>query len=108
LDEAAHLWQTYAKFYTINIKQRGNAVPRLLCFVVLSALLLAAPARAAERCEQALKDTTAGSKTAIIGPKETARVADLLKQAEPLCQGDAKQQQEGLELLRAARIVIGE
>jgi hypothetical protein len=70
--------------------------------------LLAAPAFAGETCDQAFKDTTTGSKAAIIGPKETDKVAGLLKQAEPLCKGDAKQQAEGLELLRLARSVIGE
>ena len=71
-------------------------------------ILGAAPVLAAESCEQALKDTTAGSKTAIIGPKETEKVADLLKQADPLCKGDAQQQAEGIALLRLARSVIGE
>jgi len=82
-------------------------VPR---FLVLSfAVMLAAlPAVAAETCDQALKDTTAGSKTAIIAPKQTAKVADLLKQAEPLCKGDDKQQAEGIALLRNARMMIGE
>jgi len=82
-------------------------VPRILAISVIAALA-AMPAFAAETCEQALKDTTAGSKTAIIAPKETARVADLLKQAEPLCKGEAAQQAEGLALLRNARMTIGE
>jgi hypothetical protein len=71
-------------------------------------VLLAAPAIAAESCQQALTDTTAASTTAIIGPKETAKVADLLKQATDLCKGDEKQQAEGQELLRVARMMIGE
>jgi hypothetical protein len=82
-------------------------VPRFL-WVALVLMLAAAPAVAAQTCEQALKDTTAGSKTAIVGPKETSKVADLLKAAEPLCKGDAQQQAEGIELLRLARSVIGE
>jgi hypothetical protein len=82
-------------------------VLRLFCAAAML-LLAAAPAFAAETCEQALKDTTAGSKTAIIGPKETEKVADLLKQAEPLCKGDAQQQAEGIALLRVARTVTGE
>ena len=81
---------------------------RILCFALFAALLTAASVRAAENCDQALKDTTAGAKTAIIGPKETEKVAELLKQAEPLCKGDAKQQEEGIELLRVARTMIGE
>ena len=40
--------------------------------------------------------------------KETEKVADLLKQAEPLCKGDAQQQAQGIALLRLARSVIGE
>ena len=82
-------------------------MPRFLTLSLIVALG-AGPALAAETCDQALKDTTAGSKTAIIAPKETARVADLLKQAEPLCKGEAAQQAEGLALLRNARMTIGE
>jgi len=74
----------------------------------LAILLVAAPAWAAETCGQALADTTAQSKTAIIGPKATAKVGDLLNQATDLCKGDAKQQAQGIELLRVARIMIGE
>jgi len=94
-----------------KIKQKGKDVPRFLAlsFVVcLAGVLGAGPALAAETCDQALKDTTAGSKTAIIAPKATAKVADLLKSAEPLCKGDAQQQQEGIALLRVARMMIGE
>ena len=80
---------------------------RLFCAAAMS-ILAAGAALAAETCDQALKDTTAGSKTAIVGPKETQKVADLLKQAEPLCKGDAQQQAEGIALLRLARSVIGE
>ena len=80
---------------------------RLFCAAAILLLAVGA-ARAAETCEQALKDTTAGSKTAIVGPKETEKVADLLKQAEPLCKGDAPQQAEAIALLRLARSVIGE
>ena len=87
--------------------KRGNAVFRLFCAAMML-MLAVAPAFAAETCEQALKDTTAGSKTAIIGPKETEKVAELLKQAEPLCKGDTQQQAEGIALLRLARSTIGE
>ena len=80
---------------------------RLFCAAAILILAAGAPL-AAETCEQALKDTTAGSKIAIVGPKETEKVADLLKQAEPLCKGDAQQQAEGIALLRLARSVIGE
>ncbi len=86
-------------------------MPRFLAVslaVCLAGALGAAPALAAETCDQALKDTSAGSKTAIIGPKETAKVADLVKTAEPLCKGDAQQQAEGIALLRLARTTIGE
>lgn len=91
----------------VKIKQKGKAVPRFLALslvVCLAGALGAGPALAAETCDQALKDTTAGSKTAIIA----AKVADLIKQAEPLCKGDAQQQAEGVALLRVARSVIGE
>jgi hypothetical protein len=93
-----------------KIKQKGKAVPRFLALslVIFAAAVGAGPALAAETCDQALKDTTAGSKTAIIAPKSTAKVADLIKQAEPLCKGDAQQQAEGIALLRVARSVIGE
>ena len=77
-------------------------------YAIAVLFLAAVPAFAAETCEQALKDTTAGSKTAIIGPKETEKVASPLKQAEPLCKGDAQQQAEGIALLRLARTVTGE
>jgi hypothetical protein len=87
--------------------KREEAVLRLFCAAAML-ILGAAPVLAAESCEQALKDTTAGSKTAIIGPKETEKVADLLKRAEPLCKGDAQQQAEGIALLRLARSRIGE
>ena len=80
---------------------------RLFCAAGLL-ILGAAPVLAAESCEQALKDTTAGSKTAIVGPKETEKVADQLKRAEPLCKGDVQQQAEGIALLRLARSTIGE
>lgn len=86
-------------------------MPRFLAVSLAACLagaLAAVPAFAAETCDQAFKDTSAGSKTAIIGPKETAKVADLVKQAEPLCKGDAQQQAEGFELLRLARTMIGE
>jgi hypothetical protein len=73
-----------------------------------ASLLLAAPALAAESCQQALTDTTNASKTAMIGPKETEKVNDLLKQATDLCKGDDQQQAEGRELLRVARTIIGE
>jgi hypothetical protein len=90
-----------------KIKQKGKTVPRFLTLSLIVALG-AGPALAAETCDQALKDTTAGSKTAIIAPKETAKVADLVKEAEPLCKGDAQQQAEGIALLRVARSMIGE
>jgi len=83
-------------------------MPRILCIALFAASFVAPSVQAAETCEQALKDTTAGSKTATISPKATEKVAELLKQAEPLCKGDAKQQQEGIELLRVARTMIGE
>lgn len=82
-------------------------MPRILPFA-LSIALGVAPAFAGETCDQALKDTTAASKTAVVGPKETTKVGDLLKQAEPLCKGEAAQQAEGVEALRIARMIIGE
>ena len=82
-------------------------MPRFLTFALFISLG-AAPALAGETCDQALKDTTAASKTAVIGPKATARLGDLLKQAEPLCKGEAAQQAEGIELLRVGRMMIGE
>ncbi len=82
-------------------------MPRFLS-VALSLALAAAPAMAGETCQQAFTDTAANAKLAIIGPKETDKVADLLKRAAPLCKGDAQQQAEGIELLRVARTIIGE
>ena len=82
-------------------------MPRILAlFLALAATGL--PAFAAETCDQALKDTTAASKTALIGPQASGHVADLLKQAEALCKGDPTQQAEGIEVLRSARAAIGE
>ena len=84
---------------------RFLAVSLVVC---LAGALGAGPAFAAETCDQAFKDTSAGSKSAIIAPKETAKVADLLKEAEPLCKGDPRQQAEAIALLRLARTMIGE
>src|SRR5712692_12247 len=61
-----------------KIKQKGKAVLRFLAVslvVCLAGALGAGPAFAAETCDQAFKDTSAGSKSAIIAPKETAKVA---------------------------------
>jgi hypothetical protein len=71
-----------------------------------AAILIAAPALAAESCDQPLKDTQAAFKTSTIGPKETARADAAIKQAEDLCkQGKAA---EANDLLRLARTMIGE
>jgi hypothetical protein len=71
--------------------------------------LLAAPAFAAESCDQALKDTTAAWKAAVIGPRGTTEAESLIKQAEELCKkDDAQQKSESLELLRLVRTMIGE
>jgi len=71
-------------------------------------LLAAAPAFAAEKCQQALTDTVNQAKAAKIGEAAANQVADLVKQATDLCKGDEDQQKEGLELLRLARLMIGE
>jgi hypothetical protein len=70
------------------------------------ALLCAAPALAAETCEQALKDTKAAYGGSTIAPKEYAKAGELIKQAEDLCK-DGKQA-EAVDLLRTARTMIGE
>jgi hypothetical protein len=74
-----------------------------------AAALAAAPALAAETCDQALKDTTAASKAAVIGPHASSEVESLIKQAEELCKKDDPQQKaQAVELLRLARTMIGE
>ncbi|MGB8182009.1 MAG: hypothetical protein WCF13_06540 [Stellaceae bacterium] len=76
---------------------------------VLALLAFAAtPALAAEDCAQALKDTTGKFKVSTIGPQATATAGDLITKAEPMCGGDAAQQAEAIELLRDARMMIGE
>jgi hypothetical protein len=70
------------------------------------ALVCAAPALAAETCEQALKDTKAAYGGSAIAPKEYAKAGELIKQAEDLCK-DGKQA-EAIDLLRTARTMIGE
>jgi hypothetical protein len=75
-------------------------------FLGLALVLLAAPAFAAESCDQPLKDTQAAFKTSTIGPKETEKADAAIKQAEDLCkQGKAA---EANDLLRVARTIIGE
>jgi hypothetical protein len=75
-------------------------------FLGLALVLLAAPAFAAESCDQPLKDTQAAFKTSTIGPKETEKADAAIKQAEELCkQGKAA---EANDLLRVARTIIGE
>jgi hypothetical protein len=82
---------------------------RTILALIGAAALLASPALAAENCEQALKDTTAAWKAAVIGPRETAEAESLIKQAEELCKrDDAQQKSESVELLRLARTMIGE
>ena len=72
----------------------------------LVALVIAAPALAAQSCDQSLKDTQAAFKTSTIGPKETEKADAAIKQAEELCkQGKAG---EANDLLRLARTMIGE
>jgi hypothetical protein len=69
-------------------------------------LLMAAPALAAENCEQVLKDTRAAYKTNTIGPKALTEVDALVREAEDLCkQGNSER---ASELLRMARAMIGE
>ena len=75
---------------------------------IIGVAAFAAASALAEPCDQALKDTTAASKSAVIGPKAGATVAELLKNAEPLCKGEGQQQAEGIEMLRIARAMIGE
>lgn len=75
-------------------------------FLGLALVLLAAPAFAAESCDQPLKDTQAAFKTSTIGPKETEKTDAAIKKAEELCkEGKAA---EANDLLRLARMMIGE
>lgn len=72
----------------------------------LVAVIIVAPALAAEKCDQSLKDTQASFKTATISPKATQKTAEAIKQAEELCkEGKAA---EANDLLRLARMMIGE
>jgi hypothetical protein len=73
---------------------------------IAAAALIAAPAVAAENCDQSLKDTMAAFKTNAIGPKAVLGVELLIKQAEDLCKQG--KQAEAAELLRNARAMIGE
>ena len=69
-------------------------------------LLVAAPAPAADKCEQQLKDTKAAYGGSTIAPKTYARAGDLIKEAEEQCK--AGNEAEAIALLRQARIMIGE
>ena len=70
------------------------------------AALLAAPAGAAENCEQALKDTKAAYGLSTIAPKEYDKAGALIKSAEALCKdGNGT---EAIGDLRTARTMIGE
>lgn len=80
---------------------------RILAVLALLAFA-ASPALAAEDCAQAFKDTTGKFKVSTIGPQATATAGDLIARAEPMCGGDAAQQAEAIELLRDARMMIGE
>jgi hypothetical protein len=75
-------------------------------FLGLALVLLAAPAFAAESCDQPLKDTQAAFKTSAIGPKETEKADALIKQAEDLCKNGKAA--DANALLRQARTMIGE
>lgn len=68
--------------------------------------LVAAPAWAGTPCAQSFKDTEAMSKTNDVGPKEVAKVADMLKQADELCK--AGNDAQANEILRQARLTMGE
>ena len=78
---------------------------RALLFGLVS-LVIAAPAFAAESCDQPLKDTQAAFKTSTIGPKTTQQAEAAIKQAEDLCKEGKSN--EANELLRLARTMIGE
>jgi hypothetical protein len=82
---------------------------RTILVLLGAAAFAAAPAFAAETCDQALKDTTAAWKAAVIGPRATAEAESLIKQADELCKkDDAQQKAQAIELLRLARTMIGE
>jgi hypothetical protein len=68
--------------------------------------LAAAPARAADNCEQQLKDTKAAYATSTIAPKSYAKAGDLIKEAEELCK--AGKEADAIDDLRLARMMIGE
>lgn len=71
-----------------------------------AALLFAAPALAADNCEQQLKDTKAGYAGSTIAPKEYAKAGELIKEAEDLCKEGKGA--EAIDRLRTARTMIGE
>ncbi|MGO8917146.1 MAG: hypothetical protein ACLQJR_14670 [Stellaceae bacterium] len=68
--------------------------------------LLAAPALAFDNCEQQLKDTKAAYGGSAIAPKSYAKAGDLIKEAEEQCK--AGKAAEAIDLLRQARMMIGE
>jgi hypothetical protein len=75
--------------------------------LALAALaLFVAPALAADKCEQQLKDTKAAYAGSSIAPKEYAKAGDLIKQAEEQCK--AGKEAEAIALLVQARTMIGE
>ncbi len=71
-----------------------------------AAVLCAAPALAADNCEQALKDTKAAYAGSTIAPKGYDKAGTLIKEAEEQCKNG--KQAEAADLLRVARTMIGE
>jgi hypothetical protein len=79
---------------------------RTILYGFAAALLFAAPAVAADNCEQQLKDAKTAYAGSTIAPKSYARAGDLLKDAEAQC--TAGKNAEAIALLRQVRLMIGE
>jgi hypothetical protein len=89
-------------------EKRSSPMIRKILAILAVTLLTVGLALAAEDCAQAFKDTTAKFKTSTIDAGAIALVGDIIGKDEGLCQGDAAQQGQAIELLRSARMMIGE
>jgi hypothetical protein len=76
--------------------------------LALTAILAPTAALAEEDCTEAFADTAAKFKTNTIAESEAATAGDLIAQAKDLCGGGPAQQAQAIELLRSARMMIGE
>jgi hypothetical protein len=82
-------------------------IPKLVAALTLI-LIGVSPVLATEDCAQALTDTAAKYKTNTIAETEAATAGALIAKADELCKGGPGQQAEAVELLRSARLMIGE